>query len=744
MSLLNYFDRKKAPPAIGTATPVIVVGENVPPSSITEVLSSTSDEDPVYVQVVEKTRSALARRKPDIDVEVVDVVDRSSVRSSGCAEDDRQQPIAVIQETYRPTWSQRIAPQSAVEVVGNDTSVKQLLSWLKAWRKRRKLVKDAPSPVAAPKRRQKSRQKKKKRRKKSNRIDSSSSSSSDDDWFDADPDFMPTVRNKARQRKRCHSEDEEDWLDEDEDAQQQLCSTVLLTGPHGCGKTAAVFACAQELGYEVLEVNSSSLRSGKQVLSLLQEATQSHQVSQKSVDAAAPAINTKAAAAMRSFFKPATSTPTSNAQQSNKSPNPSPSQPSPSTMGSGFAGPSLILFEEADVLFEEDKGFWTALLSVAETSKRPIIITAQEDCIPAGLPYLSFPMVAPEPHTISALLHDKSRELHAGNAVAPVRLDDISYAVAVCDGDLRRVMLNFDLWLSSGHGTESPVSSFKSWMSSQVDIRTRLAVDFANSRTVLLRHSLASSAEEISPAERYAQLNATVSLLEGQSAVDSLAAAAAAAFTYPPPCRQAGTQQPPSLSWQPSVASWWSATVKPGVLDAVPVQEADTIGQRLAHDLSIDLGRALADCAIRTATHFVSSADTTQEAKEDTVGPVGGDLANLDSGIASCGEETAPAHGSNDSGTTAAGRFSTLSAEQESEFQSRLVYYSDCLRWPHVPDIMACQSRSLTLDYLPMMRSVCRDQQLKKVNRVKRRFIHHFNTMEDDISIRLAQDHLLC
>lgn len=80
MSLLNYFDRKKAPPAIGTATPVIVVGENVPPSSITEVLSSTSDEDPVYVQVVEKTRSALARRKPDIDVEVVDVVDRSSVR----------------------------------------------------------------------------------------------------------------------------------------------------------------------------------------------------------------------------------------------------------------------------------------------------------------------------------------------------------------------------------------------------------------------------------------------------------------------------------------------------------------------------------------------------------------------------------------------------------------------------------------------------------------------------------------
>ena len=45
----------------------------------------------------------------------------------------------------------------------------------------------------------------------------------------------------------------------------KLGNTCLLEGPTGSGKTAAVFALAAEMGFNVLEVNASRNRTGKQV-----------------------------------------------------------------------------------------------------------------------------------------------------------------------------------------------------------------------------------------------------------------------------------------------------------------------------------------------------------------------------------------------------------------------------------------------------------------------------------------------
>ncbi|CAI9612669.1 unnamed protein product, partial [Staurois parvus] len=72
-----------------------------------------------------------------------------------------------------------------------------------------------------------------------------------------------------------------------------LCVTPCsLLGPPGVGKTAAVYACAQELGFKVFEVNASCQRSGRQILAQLKEATQSHQVDQQGVNAHKPCFFT--------------------------------------------------------------------------------------------------------------------------------------------------------------------------------------------------------------------------------------------------------------------------------------------------------------------------------------------------------------------------------------------------------------------------------------------------------------------
>eukprot|EP00912_Choanoflagellata_sp_UC4_P002252 UC4_evm2s1428 len=133
-------------------------------------------------------------------------------------------------------WIDTYRPKSHLDVIGNKKQIKDLFVWLSKWKKILLPVSDSVVPSAC----------------------------------------------KPKKRSKCNTNMDEDFILDDEKFENAIKNNValsmLLKGKSGTGKTAAIYACARELDYKILEINSSDCRSGKQLISLFGEATQSRQV----------------------------------------------------------------------------------------------------------------------------------------------------------------------------------------------------------------------------------------------------------------------------------------------------------------------------------------------------------------------------------------------------------------------------------------------------------------------------------
>nr|XP_019782640.2 ATPase family AAA domain-containing protein 5 isoform X2 [Tursiops truncatus] len=285
-------------------------------------------------------------------------------------------------------WTEKYQPQNSGELIGNELAIRKLHSWLKDWKRRAEL-------------------------------------------------------EEGQNLKGKRDEKQEDPLDSidfkgssDDEEENRLCNTVLITGPTGVGKTAAVYACAQELGFKIFEVNASSQRSGRQILSQLKEATQSHQVDKQGVNSQKPCFfnsyNISKSPKKLSSPKKVVTSPRKLPPPSPQSSGPKRVLP-PKTLANYFKvsskpknneqigallennkgiknsfeqkpiiqtkstnttnknvkefgaeepnrknATSLILFEEVDVIFEEDAGFLNAIKTFMATTKRPVILTTSD------------------------------------------------------------------------------------------------------------------------------------------------------------------------------------------------------------------------------------------------------------------------------------------------------------------------------------------------------------------------------
>ena len=255
----------------------------------------------------------------------------------------------------------------------------------------------------------------------------------------------------------------------------KLNNVVLLSGPSGCGKTAAAYAVAKELGFKVFEICAGERRSGKDVTDRIGNMTENHLVKHHGTEQVVAAASSEQDASaesarlaqalerdlesgrqgkMSSFFKPqlqqklgktgkAKNVPSKavqtikNIQEVLKKPAKEQQQ-------------SLILLEEVDILFKDDKEFWSTILKLILSSKRPFLMTCNEESL-VPLHLINFHAILRLTSPPPSIATDYMLLLAAAEGHLLSR-DSVSALYAYHSHDLRASITELSFWCQMGVG----------------------------------------------------------------------------------------------------------------------------------------------------------------------------------------------------------------------------------------------------------------------------------------------------
>jgi hypothetical protein len=332
-------------------------------------------------------------------------------------------------------WTDRWRPTCAQEVLGNEKTSLFLRDWLRAL----ELQFESSSPAAitqdsklrpngcgqskvkedgkSAKRPRIVRAVEKKKRRKKQRMNSEDE---EDNWIvnsdgnsedevsqtesddDHEADFQQMTRSRLYRRDDTSSDTFPTLAKPPaEHTFDRLTNTILLTGPPGCGKTAAVYACAEELGWEVFEVYPGiGKRNGANLDHLVGEVGRNHLVRKTQHRGSEMKTSSKDRGVFTAFLgkgkgKDKEILSGGETGADGKVADILVEEGPPSSGDFGFVAAldtksgdrqkpikitpvvrqSVILLEEVDILFKEDTSFWPAVSKFIRNCRRPVVCT---------------------------------------------------------------------------------------------------------------------------------------------------------------------------------------------------------------------------------------------------------------------------------------------------------------------------------------------------------------------------------
>ncbi|KAI8812822.1 hypothetical protein BJ742DRAFT_850082 [Cladochytrium replicatum] len=403
------------------------------------------------------------------------------------------------------SWIDKYHPRGADQVLGQRNRAfvsQQMRNWLSEWKRAARATMTAHSDIAGKRKRKFGSKGPKgaKNLKRRNQLrdfivnDGESEQEVRFDLFDDedDEDYFEARSKPSKERSK---------------SKEKLLSCpplLVICGPSGSGKTASVYAVAGECGFEVLEVNPGQRRGGKELQAACLEATQSHVLGRAKDSPHPTAVESKP---LKAFFK---SLGTSDLASSNegavdnlasiddtldqksrgrsrrvlrqsdedssdidhKLADEENVNISANTLQEyGENGQTLsvndnaaksnlrdavVLIEEADILFEHDRGFWGGLASIIQKSKRPLVITCEDDPLRSNNPSMP-PNVLPALRSSSKIVRSTLPSIQELRCYVHLILltegywvCDLDELALICEsrvGDVRSILLEMELKL---------------------------------------------------------------------------------------------------------------------------------------------------------------------------------------------------------------------------------------------------------------------------------------------------------